>query len=65
MSALFIGLLVAGFYFVNDPDVPTIYKVLTSLAVLGLLMYFFMRGGGGKGGPLGGEAPPDIWPGVD
>lgn len=53
------GLVGVGFYFVFDPTVPKLYKLLIVIGVLGFILYFFLGGGGGKGGPLGGKAPPE------
>ncbi len=58
---LFVGMVALGLYFVFDPTTPKLYKLLMTLGVLGFLLFFFMGSGGGKGGPLGGKAPPTRW----
>ena len=54
----FVGVVVAGFYFILDPATPKLYKLLIVIGLLALLLYFLL-GGGGKGEPLGGQAPPE------
>jgi len=56
---LFVGIVVAGLYFVFDPATPKLYKLLIAFGLLGIILFFFMGSGGGKGGPLGGQAPPE------
>jgi hypothetical protein len=54
----FMVMVCVGIYFVFDPAVPRLYKLLLALGVMGILLYVFLGGGGGKGGPLGGKPPP-------
>jgi hypothetical protein len=53
----FMVIVDVGLYFAIDPATPKLFKLLSAFGVLGINLYFFL-GGGGKGGPLGGEAPP-------
>jgi hypothetical protein len=55
---LFKVIVVFGIYFVIAPAAPKLFKLLSALAVLGIFLYCFLGSVGGKGGPLGGEAPP-------
>jgi hypothetical protein len=55
---LFVVIVALGLYFAIDPATPKLFKLLSALGVLGIILYFFLGSGGGKGGPLGGKAPP-------
>jgi hypothetical protein len=55
----FVGIVVAGLYFVFDPTTPKPYKLLIIFGLLGIALFFFMGSSGGKGGSLGGQAPPE------
>jgi len=57
--SFFVGIVVAGLYFVFDPATPKLYKLLIAFGLLGIILFFFMGSGGGKGGSLGGKAPPE------
>ena len=59
--ACLAGMVVVGLYFVFDPATPRLYKLWIALGVLGFILYFFVGSGGGKGGSLGGTAPPERW----
>jgi len=54
----FVGIVVAGLYFVFDPSTPKLYKLLIAFGLLGVILFLFLGGGGGKGGPMGGYVPP-------
>ena len=48
-QALFAGLLVVGLYFINDSATPELYQLLIAFGLLGLLLYYFLGGGGSRG----------------
>ena len=47
---LFMGVVVAGLHFIFDPATPKLYKLLIAVGLLGLLLYFFLGGGGARVG---------------
>ena len=54
-QAFFAGLLIVGLYFVFDPATPELYQLLISFGLLGLLLYYFLGGGGCKDDGLKNE----------
>jgi hypothetical protein len=48
-QALYAGLLVVGLYFINDSATPELYQLLIAFGLLGLLLYYFLGGGGSRG----------------